>query len=201
MQRAQSDSRPQSDSCLSPLTTHNRRCCLGPPKPKPKLNRSPCIMRSPETKQPLLSIREVSVRSGLPASTLRFYEERGLIKAHRFGSSQRHFPRVVLRLLAFIVFAQKIGYSLDEIAEQLATLPSNTAPVAKDWQRLSRSWKERVACRIEELRRLHIDLDECIGCGCLSLKRCKLSNPHDRLGRNGPGARRWLGDPTFEDNE
>ena len=157
-------------------------------------------MRSPETKQPLLSIREVSVRSGLPASTLRFYEERGLIKAHRFGSSKRHYRRSVLRLLAFIVFAQKIGYSLDEIAEQLATLPSNTAPVAKDWQRLSRRWKERVACRIEELRRLDMNLDECIGCGCLSLKRCKLSNPDDRIGRNGPGPRAWLGDPPLEDD-
>ena len=91
----------------------------------------------------------------------------------------------MLRLIAFIVFAQKIGYSLDEIAEQLVSLPEDTAPSNKDWQRLSRGWKQRVASRIEELQRLYINLDECIGCGCLSLKRCKLTNPEDRAGRNG----------------
>ncbi|HIE1655952.1 TPA: MerR family transcriptional regulator, partial [Burkholderia cenocepacia] len=92
-----------------------------------------------ETPQwPLMSIREVAARSGVPASTLRFYETRGLIKSHRNGSSHRHYSRAVLRLIAFIVFAQKIGYSLDEIAEQLVSLPEDTAPSNKDWQRLSR---------------------------------------------------------------
>ncbi|KWE64763.1 transcriptional regulator [Burkholderia ubonensis] len=143
----------------------------------------------------LLSIREVAARSGVPASTLRFYESRGLIKSHRSGASHRQYSRSVLRLIAFIVFAQKIGYSLDEIAEQLVSLPVDTLPTNKDWQRLSRGWKKRVADRIEELQRLYINLDECIGCGCLSLKRCKLTNPEDRAGRRGPGARRWLGDP------
>ncbi|VWM06990.1 redox-sensitive transcriptional activator SoxR [Burkholderia lata] len=150
---------------------------------------------------PLMSIREVAARSGVPASTLRFYEMRGLIKSHRNGSSHRHYSRAVLRLIAFIVFAQKIGYTLDEIAEQLVSLPEDTAPSNKDWQRLSRGWKQRVANRIEELQRLYINLDECIGCGCLSLKRCKLTNPEDRAGRNGPGARRWLGDKPPTDIE
>ncbi|WP_010098207.1 redox-sensitive transcriptional activator SoxR [Burkholderia ubonensis] len=148
-----------------------------------------------EPQGPLLSIREVAARSGVPASTLRFYESRGLIKSHRSGASHRRYSRSVLRLIAFIVFAQKIGYSLDEIAEQLVSLPVDTLPTNKDWQRLSRGWKKRVADRIEELQRLYINLDECIGCGCLSLKRCKLTNPEDRAGRRGPGARRWLGDP------
>ena len=129
-------------------------------------------------------------RAGVDTTVLR---DARLIKSHRNGSSHRHYSRAVLRLIAFIVFAQKIGYSLDEIAEQLVSLPEDTAPSNKDWQRLSRGWKQRVASRIEELQRLYINLDECIGCGCLSLKRCKLTNPEDRAGRNG-GARRWLGD-------
>ncbi|WP_441460398.1 redox-sensitive transcriptional activator SoxR [Burkholderia thailandensis] len=144
---------------------------------------------------PLLSIGEVSARSGVAASALRFYESRGLIASHRRGSSHRYYPRSVLRRIAFIVFAQRIGYSLDEIAVQLASLPADTLPTNRDWQRLSREWKKRVADKIEELQRLYVDLDECIGCGCLSLKRCKLTNPDDRASRCGPGARRWLGDP------
>lgn len=150
-----------------------------------------------ESQWPLMSIREVAARSGVPASTLRFYESRGLIRSHRNGPSHRYYSRSVLRLIAFIVFAQKIGYSLDEIAEQLVSLPADTLPTNKDWQRLSRGWKKRVADQIEELQRLYINLDECIGCGCLSLKHCKLSNPEDRAGRRGPGARRWLGDPPL----
>ncbi|WDD92233.1 redox-sensitive transcriptional activator SoxR [Burkholderia sp. FERM BP-3421] len=148
-----------------------------------------------ESNDPMLSISEVVARSGVNASALRFYESRGLISSVRRGSTRRHYPRSTLRLVAFIVFAQRIGYSLDEIATQLASLPACTLPSNKDWQRLSREWKKRVNDKIEELQRLNIELDHCIGCGCLSLKRCKLSNPDDRAGRNGPGARRWLGDP------
>lgn len=142
---------------------------------------------------PLLSISEVAARSGVASSTLRFYESRGLIRSKREGTSRRYYPRSTLRLIAFIVFAQRIGYSLDEIGEQLASLPSDTLPTNRDWQRLSRGWKQRVAEQILELQRLHVDLDYCIGCGCLSLKHCKMINPDDRAGETGPGARRWLG--------
>ncbi|KVE39966.1 redox-sensitive transcriptional activator SoxR [Burkholderia sp. TSV86] len=144
---------------------------------------------------PLLPISEVVARSGVAASALRFYESRGLLVSTRHGRSHRLYPRSSLRRIAFIVFAQRIGYSLDEIAEQLAALPIDTLPTNRDWLRLSRQWKQRVAEKIDELQRLNISLDHCIGCGCLSLRRCKLTNPDDRAGRAGPGARRWLGDP------
>jgi MerR family redox-sensitive transcriptional activator SoxR len=151
--------------------------------------------RADKTLDPLLSISEIAARSGVAASALRFYESRGLIASQRPGSSRRYYPRSSLRRIAFIVFAQRIGYSLDEIAQQLASLPTSGLPTNQDWLRLSRGWKERVAQEIEALQRLNMDLDHCIGCGCLSLRRCKLTNPDDRAGRAGPGARRWLGDP------
>lgn len=144
---------------------------------------------------PLLTIGHVSQRSGVPASALRFYETRGLIESVRADSGHRRYRRSTLRRLAFIVFAQRVGFSLEEIAEQLARLPTDHVPTGGDWQRLSREWKTRVEQRIAELQRLNISLDQCIGCGCLSVKHCKLTNPEDRSGRNGPGARRWLGDP------
>ncbi|KNH07077.1 Redox-sensitive transcriptional activator SoxR [Candidatus Burkholderia brachyanthoides] len=137
-------------------------------------------------------------RSGVAASALRFYEVRGLIASRRQGTSRRYYPRSSLRRIAFIVFAQRIGYSLDEIADQLASLPADTLPTNKDWQRLSAGWKRCVRRKIEELERLDMDLDHCIGCGCLSLRHCKLANADDRVGRNGPGARRWLGDSPPE---
>jgi len=147
------------------------------------------------TRDPLLSISEISARSGVAASALRFYESIGLIQSSRHGSSRRYYPRSILRRIAFIVFAQRIGYSLEEIAEQLPACATGKAPTKSDWKRVSRDWKIRVTQRIEELQRLNMDLDHCIGCGCLSLENCKLTNPDDRAGRSGPGARRWLGDP------
>ena len=143
---------------------------------------------------PLLSIGDISARSGVAASALRFYESLGLLQSSRQGTSRRYYPRSSLRRIAFIVFAQRIGYTLEEIAIQLRPFVSGPPPTKTDWQRLSRDWKSRVRQRIEELQRLDMDLDHCIGCGCLSLKRCKLTNPEDRAGRAGPGARRWLGD-------
>jgi MerR family redox-sensitive transcriptional activator SoxR len=141
----------------------------------------------------LLTISEVSRRSGVASSALRFYEERGLITSERHGSGHRRYPRPVLRRIAFIVFAQKIGLSLDEIGAELAHLPDDRAPTRRDWSRLSRGWGERIDERIAELERLRVGLTECIGCGCLSLDRCKLANPDDRAGRVGPGPRYWLG--------
>ena len=142
----------------------------------------------------LLTIGEVARRSGVAASALRFYEDRGMIASERAGGSQRRFPRHVLRRIAFIVFAQRIGLSLDEIGVELAKLPPNRAPTGRDWQRLSATWTSRIDERIAELERLRAGLTQCIGCGCLSLDRCHLSNPGDRAARSGPGARYWIGD-------
>lgn len=144
--------------------------------------------------QTVLTIGEVVKRSGVAASALRFYEERGLISSIRVGTSQRRYHRGILRRIAFIVFAQKIGLSLEHIGAELATLPPDRAPSRADWTRISRTWQATVDARIAELQRLRAGLGECIGCGCLSLDKCKLANPADRLGRNGPGPRRWLGD-------
>jgi len=141
-----------------------------------------------------MSIGEVARRSGVAASALRFYEERGLIVSERAGSGHRRFPRAVLRRIAFIVFAQRVGLSLDEIATELARLPPGRAPTRSDWARLSSKWSTRIDQRIAELERLKAGLTECIGCGCLSLDRCKLANPDDRAQRLGPGPRYWIGD-------
>ena len=142
----------------------------------------------------LLRIGEVVRRSGVAASALRFYEERGLIASERAGSGHRRYPRLVLRRIAFIVFAQRIGLTLDEIDAELAKLPPDRAPTRRDWARLSSSWTWRIDERIAELKRLRIGLTECIGCGCLSLERCRLANPDDRAARLGAGPRYWIGD-------
>jgi len=142
----------------------------------------------------LLTITDVSRRSGVASSALRFYEERGLITSERAGSGHRRYPRPVLRRIAFIVFAQRIGLTLDEIGGELAKLPENRVPDRSDWAKLSSSWSARIEERIAELERLKLGLTECIGCGCLSLDRCKLSNPEDRAARRGPGPRYWIGD-------
>jgi MerR family redox-sensitive transcriptional activator SoxR len=142
----------------------------------------------------VLKIGEVSRRSGVAASALRFYEERGLITSERAGSGHRRYPRPVLRRIAFIVFAQRLGLTLDEIGTELAKLPPGRAPTRRDWSRLSRKWTLRIDERIAELERLRAGLTECIGCGCLSLDRCKLSNPDDRAAGLGPGPRYWVGD-------
>jgi MerR family redox-sensitive transcriptional activator SoxR len=142
----------------------------------------------------LMTIGEVSRRSGVAASALRFYEERGLITSERAGSGHRRYPRPVLRRIAFIVFAQRIGLTLDEIGGELAKLPPDRAPTRRDWSRLSSKWTARIDQRITELERLRTGLTECIGCGCLSLDRCRLANPDDRAAGFGPGPRYWIGD-------
>ena len=141
----------------------------------------------------LLTIGEVARRSGVAASALRFYEERGLIRSVRAGSGHRRYPRPVLRRIAFIVFAQRLGMSLDEISDELAKLPPHHAPSRRDWSRLSSTWEARIDERIAELERLKLGLTECIGCGCLSLDRCKLANPGDHAARLGAGPRYWIG--------
>jgi MerR family redox-sensitive transcriptional activator SoxR len=143
----------------------------------------------------LLTIGEVSRRSGVAASALRYYEQCGLISGERSGARHRRYTRPVLRRIAFIVFAQRVGLTLDEIGEALASLPPDRAPGRRDWSRLSGRWSQRIDARIAELERLKRGLTECIGCGCLSLDRCQLANPGDRAARLGAGPRYWLGDP------
>jgi MerR family redox-sensitive transcriptional activator SoxR len=142
----------------------------------------------------LLTIGEVARRSGVAASALRFYEQRGLIASERAGSGHRRYPRSVLRRVAFIVFAQRIGLTLDEIGAELAKLPPGRAPTRRDWAALSSKWTARIDNKIAELERLKAGLTECIGCGCLSLDRCRLANPSDRAASLGPGPRFWIGD-------
>jgi len=148
---------------------------------------------SPAVRDDLLTITEVARRSGVASSALRFYESRGLITSERTGSGHRRYLRAVLRRIAFIVFAQKIGLSLDEIAAELSKLPHNRVPERADWAKLSGSWTRRVDERIEELQRLRAGLTQCIGCGCLTLQQCQLANPNDAVGRSGPGPRFWIG--------
>lgn len=142
----------------------------------------------------LLTISEISRRSGVASSALRFYEDKGLIESQRTGSSgHRRYPRAVLRRIAFIVFAQKIGLTLDEIGKELSKLPRNHVPERSDWAKLSSAWTGRIDERIAELERLRAGLTQCIGCGCLSLQQCRLANPGDQVARWGPGPRYWIG--------
>src|SRR3954467_7084359 len=133
-----------------------------------------------------LTIGEVAARSGVATSALRCYAERGLIRYERASSGHRRYARSVIRRVAFIVFAQRIGLTLDEVGAELAKLPENRVPTRADWAELSSSWTGRIDERIAELERLRAGLTECIGCGCLSLDRCALANPDDRAGRRGP---------------
>jgi MerR family transcriptional regulator, redox-sensitive transcriptional activator SoxR len=141
----------------------------------------------------MMTIGQVSGRSGVAPSALRYYEERGLLVAERAPSGHRRFPRSVLRRVAFIGFAQRIGFTLEEIGDELRRLPADRVPTGDDWSRLSAAWTGRIDRRIAELERLRHDLGACIGCGCLSVESCRLMNPDDRAARWGPGPARWKG--------
>jgi MerR family redox-sensitive transcriptional activator SoxR len=143
----------------------------------------------------LFTVAEMAARSGVAASTLRYYERIGLISASRTGGNQRRYQRAELRRLAFIRVSQQLGIPLDDIREALATLPSGRVPTRADWTRLSARWRHRLDERIALLVRLRDDLSSCIGCGCLSLRRCRLYNPDDTLARRGPGPRLLLEGP------
>lgn len=138
----------------------------------------------------LLTIGELSARSGVPTSALRFYDRSGLIRSRRTSGNQRRYERTELRRVAFIRIAQQVGISLEEIRSALATLPAERTPTRADWARLSARWRSHLDERIALLQGLRDRLTDCIGCGCLSLRRCALYNPQDRLGATGPGARR-----------
>jgi MerR family redox-sensitive transcriptional activator SoxR len=136
-----------------------------------------------------LTIGALSERTGVAPSALRFYESEGLIHAMRSEGGQRRYTRDVVRRVSFIRVAQQVGLRLDEIHAALASLPENRTPNEKDWQRLSTSWRPRIDAQIAMLERLRDRLTGCIGCGCLSLRVCKLVNPDDAVAQRGPGPR------------
>jgi len=136
-----------------------------------------------------IAIGPFSRRAGVPASTLRYYESEGLMRGDRSESGRRRYPRSTLRRVAFIRVAQSIGLTLEEIRAALATLPGGRTPTPADWSRLSRDWRPLLDARISALTQLRDKLDACIGCGCLSLKRCALYNPDDKAAASGSGAR------------
>lgn len=137
----------------------------------------------------LLTVSDVAARSGFAPSALRFYEREGLIAATRTSGNQRRYQRSELRRLAFIRAARNVGLSLDEVAAALAALPHSRTPTKADWTRLSRAWRARLDAQIAALEKLRDGLDSCIGCGCLSLQRCAMSNPGDIVAADGSGAR------------
>jgi MerR family redox-sensitive transcriptional activator SoxR len=141
---------------------------------------------------PMLSVGELARRSGVAVSTLHFYERRGMIHSVRTAGNQRRYARDILRRVALIRVAQRVGIALADIDIALNTLPRNAVPTRADWQRLSADWRVELDERIEQLKRLRNTLDDCIGCGCLSIENCRLRNPKDRLGENGAGPRRLL---------
>ena len=144
----------------------------------------------------LLTIGDMAARSGVAQSALRYYEREGLIRATRTGGNQRRYERHELRRIAFIKIAQQVGVSLEEIREALAALPENRTPTKADWARLSARWRRKLEERITLMERLRDQLTGCIGCGCLSLQRCKLINPEDRLASRGEGPQMILNPPT-----
>jgi MerR family redox-sensitive transcriptional activator SoxR len=136
-----------------------------------------------------ISIGELSNRSGVPCSAIRFYEARGLLTSERSDGGRRRFPRAALRRLAFIGAAQQVGLTLEEIRAALASLPEQRTPNRRDWQELSAAWRGRLELRIAALERLRDDLGGCVGCGCLSLRRCRLYNRGDAAAAEGQGSR------------
>jgi MerR family redox-sensitive transcriptional activator SoxR len=138
-----------------------------------------------------LGIGEVAKRSGLAVSALHFYERRGLIRSVRNAGNQRRYARDVLRRLAVIRVAQRVGVPLEAIRRAFADLPDERTPTRAEWARMSAAWRGELDGRIRDLQHLRDQLTDCIGCGCLSLRRCRLNNPDDALGVEGDGPRRW----------
>ncbi len=152
-------------------------------------------MEQPPWDAPELTVGQVATRSGVAVSALHFYESKGLIHSRRTAGNQRRYPRDALRRVAFIRVSQRVGIPLSAIRDALAELPDERTPTPKDWARLSSAWRSELDARIVQLQKLRDELTGCIGCGCLSLNHCRLSNPNDRLGAQGPGPRRLLTEP------
>lgn len=143
-----------------------------------------------------ISIGELAERSGVATSALRFYEDKGLLCSRRTAGNQRRYPRAMLRRVSVIRAGQQLGLPLSEIGLALDALPSNRTPSRRDWERMSRSWRQQLDDRIAALERLRDTLDGCIGCGCLSLDTCSLFNVDDAVARHGAGPRILMGDPA-----
>ena len=141
-----------------------------------------------------LPIGKLAERTGLSVSAIRFYESKGLVTAARNAGGQRRFSKSDIRKLSFVMIAQKLGFSIDEIGKQLGSLPKKRAPTQRDWTRISRQFRQELDLRIEGLTNLRDRLDGCIGCGCLSLKNCSIYNAEDRVASKGTGPRFLLGD-------
>ena len=139
-----------------------------------------------------LTIGDLARRTGLSVSAIRFYEERGLVEPMRTSGNQRRFLRSDIRRLSFVMIAQRLGLALDQIEAELARLPHGRTPNARDWARISVSIRSEIDRKIGELQRVRSTLDGCIGCGCLSLKKCRIYNKEDRLAAEGPGPRNAL---------
>ena len=146
----------------------------------------------------LLTIGEVSARTGVATSALRFYETKGIIRSERTSGNQRRYARATIRTVSVIRAAQALGLSLEEVRRAIDNLPEGRTATKRDWERLSRRWRGRLDEQIAELEALRDDLDGCIGCGCLSLKACALLNPDDRLAERGPGPRILMGEPGVQ---
>lgn len=147
-------------------------------------------MRRPAWNSKELTVGQVAARSGAAVSALHFYERRGLITSRRTSGNQRRYSRDVLRRVALIRVAQRVGISLADVAAVLDLLPDGRTPTREDWQHISASWRAELDERIRRLQQLRDDFTDCIGCGCLSIDRCSLANPHDTLGTRGPGPQR-----------
>lgn len=137
-----------------------------------------------------LTVSELAQRSGIAASALRFYESRGLIASVRTSGNQRRFHPSMLRRIALIQVAQSVGFTLEEIAGELASLPMNRTATKRDWERVAVKWQKELAAKMARLQSLNDNLTGCIGCGCLSMKACRLLNPEDALAQQGNGAQR-----------
>ena len=148
------------------------------------------MVNAPARPLPDLTVGELSRRSGVPASALRFYEDEGLIHSRRTAGNQRRYGRDMLRRVTFVRMSQRVGMPLSKIREVLGLLSDDRTPTRTDWARISRCWQDDLNARIRQLEQLRDQLDDCIGCGCMSLAKCRLANPGDRLGADGPGPQR-----------
>jgi len=142
----------------------------------------------------MISIGQMAARTGLAVSAIRYYEAEGLVCPIRTAGGQRQFRRADIRRLSFVRISQQLGFSIADIRDQMIRLPEGRTPTRADWTRLARGFRKDLEARIASLERLRDNLDGCIGCGCLSLKRCALYNPHDSARQNGPGPRYLMGD-------
>ncbi|MEP2781056.1 MAG: redox-sensitive transcriptional activator SoxR [Pseudoruegeria sp.] len=148
-----------------------------------------------------LTIGQISERTGLATSAIRFYDSQGVVHPFRTDGGQRRYERADIRRLSFVMIAQSMGFSIAQIKEALLKLPENRTPTKADWEKLSRSFRKDLDARIEQMEALREKLDGCIGCGCLSLSKCRLYNPKDRIKAKGPGPRYLLGNSAQDLDE